>query len=58
MKAKDRNNVVGRIEQEGFDYCFCSYSDFPEVKDVEFQKLRMAYVAAAKELKEYLGCED
>ena len=42
------------IENEGFDYCFCDYSQFAEIKDRTFQELRKSYVLAAKALKEYL----
>ena len=34
-----------------------TYSDFKEIKDVEFHELRKAYVKAAKALKEYLGSD-
>jgi hypothetical protein len=47
--------VRDHAEQEGFDYCFTGYSDFLDIKDEEFHKLRVAYVAAAEKLKEYLG---
>lgn len=57
MKTADRDDVLARIDAEGFDYCFCSYSDFPDVKDKEFHKLRAGYVKAAEALKEYLGCD-
>jgi len=43
------------MDQEGFDYCFRNYSDFDEVKDTEFHKLREAYIAAANALEEYVN---
>ena len=55
MKKSDREDVIARIENEGFDYCFCHYSDFNEVKDAPFHKLPENYVKAAEELKNYLG---
>ena len=58
MKAKDAENVRHKIDAEGFDYCFRYYSHFPEVKDEEFHKLRVAYVQAAKDLEDYIGLEE
>lgn len=55
MNRKDREKVTSCAENEGFDYCFCYYSKFPEVKDAEFHELRKKYVEAANALKEYLG---
>jgi hypothetical protein len=47
--------VKSCIHNEGFDYCFQSYSNFHEVKDEEFHKLRLAYLNAAKALEEYVN---
>ena len=46
--------VYDRIEQEGFWYCFDSYSDFREVKDEKFHQLRKQLVASGNELKDYV----
>ena len=46
--------VAHKIDYEGFDYCFRNYSDWEEIKDDEFQKLRQAYVDAANELEWYI----
>ena len=51
---RDLQEVRDRVDQEGFDYAFRSYSDFKEVKDEEFHRLRTAYVEAANALDEYL----
>jgi len=50
--------VLDCIENEGFDYAFHGYSNFDEVKNEEFHKLREAYLAARKALAEFLGIED
>lgn len=50
--------VAACVENEGFDYAFRNYSDFHEVKDEEFQKLRRAYVEAADALSEYVGLDE
>jgi len=46
------------IENEGFDYAFRNYSDFKEVDDPEFHKLRQDYVNAANALEKYVGTEE
>ena len=57
MKKKDRESIESTIENEGFDYAFINYSDFEEVKDDKFHKLRLAYIDARKALAEYVGVE-
>jgi len=57
MKAKEHELVRDIIEKEGFDYAFCDYTDFEEIKDEKFHELRKAYVTAATALKEYVGEE-
>jgi hypothetical protein len=42
------------MDNEGLDYCFRNYSEFEEVQDEEFQKLRKAYVDAAEALDTYV----
>lgn len=48
-------NVKYRMKEEGFDYCFDGYSDWKEIKDKHFHKLRNNYLNAMKELKEYVN---
>lgn len=55
--AKNLNYVRGVVDNEGFDYAFRCYSDFSEVKDEEFHRLRLAYVAAADALSAYAGLD-
>jgi len=47
-------NVYYRMEQEGFHYCFESYSNFTEIKDETFHKLRQEYLLSAKQLENYI----
>lgn len=54
MKKLDLTEVAERMELEGFDYCFRNYSDWDEIKDEEFHKLREAYIAAADMLEFYV----
>lgn len=55
MTKTEREDVRSTIENEGFDYAFEGYSDFPEIKDEEFHRLRKAYLAARKSLEDYIG---
>jgi len=43
-----------KMDAEGFDYCFNGYSDWKEVEDAEFQKLRQEYKDSAERLKNYI----
>lgn len=57
MKAKDLDYVRETIENESFDYAFEGYSEFKEVEDEQFHKLRRAFLLARKELAEYLNVD-
>lgn len=50
--------VADKVEHEGFHYAFRSYSNFKEVKDEEFHKLRVAYLDAAKALADYIEVDE
>lgn len=54
MAIKTLEDVVAIIDQEGFDYAFCDYSNFEDVKDEEFHKLRKNYIEAKQALENYL----
>jgi len=51
MKEKDKEYVITKIENEGFNYCFMNYSSFEEIKDEEFHKLMV------EEFKELINKE-
>ncbi len=55
MKKKDRKYVQEAIENEGFHYAFTCWSEFEEVADPEFQRLRSNYVQASQDLADYVG---
>lgn len=57
-KTQWRDEVRGVIESEGFGYAFLQYSNFKHIKNAEFHRLRLAFVAAADELQEYIGVGD
>jgi hypothetical protein len=50
--------VAACVDNEGFDYAFRKYSNFEDVKDKEFHRLREAYVDAADALEEYIGMDE
>ncbi len=47
-------SLLFKIEDEGFDYCFDGYSNWNEIEDKEFHRLRIKYLATKKELVEYI----
>lgn len=42
------------MDDEGFHYCFESYSNWEEIEDVEFHRLRKQYLKSARELRAYI----
>jgi hypothetical protein len=46
--------VQYRMEDEGIDYCFESYSSWNEIKDEEFHRLRLGFLQYMKEIREYV----
>jgi len=58
MLKKQKDYVMAIVDCEGFDYTFCSYSDFEEIIDEEFHEARKAYEEAAAKLKKIIGFDD
>jgi hypothetical protein len=54
-KREQWENVRYRMKNEGFHYCFTSYSSFKEIEDSKFHELRLAYLKSAKDLEEYVN---
>ena len=55
MTKKQRQEVLGKLDWEGgYDY-FVDGSDFSEVRDKKFHKLRKAIVDSHNAMHEYLG---
>ncbi len=46
--------VQYRMDDEGIDYCFESYSSWNEIKDEEFHRLRLGFLQYMKEIREYV----
>lgn len=51
---EDWEAVKYRMENEGIDYCFESYSNWDEIKDEEFHRLRLGFLQYMKEIREYV----
>jgi len=46
--------VKYRMNNEGIDYCFESYSSFEEIEDEEFHKLRLEFLDSMKKIRQYV----
>ena len=46
--------VQYRMDEEGFDYCFESYSHWGEIPDEEFHRLRLEFLRTMNELRNYI----
>ena len=51
---EDWEAVKYRMRNEGIDYCFESYSNWGEIKDEEFHRLRLGFLQYMKEIREYV----
>ena len=49
------NMVRYRMDNEGIDYCFESYSTFEEIKDEKFHELRLQFLKSLKEIQNYVN---
>lgn len=56
-KTDDGKFVKNTVESEGFHYAFAGYSNFYDVKDKKFHRLRKAYLKATAQLEEYIQVE-
>jgi len=56
LSNKDKVTLAGKIECEGFDYCFLEWS-WKEIKDKEFHKRLAAYRKAHRALENYLDLD-
>ena len=51
---EDWTMVRYRMDNEGMEYCFKCYSDFDEIKDEEFHKLRNELLESMKKIRNYV----
>jgi hypothetical protein len=54
MTNDEKEDLFLDIYTEGFDDCFDGYSDFEEIKDPEFHRLRLEYLKAKTNLAKYI----
>jgi hypothetical protein len=47
-------SVQYRMDEEGFDYCFESYSHWDKIKDEEFHRLRLGFLQSMEDLRNYI----
>lgn len=55
MTNSDAGYVKCTIQNEGFEYCFLHYSDFKNIEDELFHKLRNQYLDSMDELQKYIN---
>jgi hypothetical protein len=57
-KANAKNeaslDLLYEIDKDGFDYAINSYSDYREMQDVEFDKLRQNFIKKSKAFEKYI----
>lgn len=46
--------LLVKMRDEGFHYCFLHYSNWEDIEDEEFHRLRALYIDSAKRLEEYI----
>jgi hypothetical protein len=46
--------VQYRMDNEGIDYCFDGYSNWDEIEDEEFHKLRLEFLESMKNIRSYV----
>jgi hypothetical protein len=52
---EDWEAVNYRMREEGIDYCFEHYSNWDEIQDDEFHRLRLGFLQYMKEIREYVN---
>jgi len=55
MDKHQIQTVLDVIEQEGFDYAFVEYSNFDDIENEEFHKIRREYLVARDKLAKLIG---
>ena len=58
MTKEEKYLVCRKCCSEGFDYNFVDYSDWTNIKDKKFHKLREAYVKAQAALADYIDLKN
>ncbi len=53
-ERENYESVRYRMDDEGMDYCFMNYSDFPEIQDEEFHTLRLKLIDLMEQMEQFL----
>ena len=53
-ERENYESVRYRMDDEGMDYCFEHYSQFEEIEDEEFHKLRLEFLESTLKLRSYV----
>ena len=53
-ERENYESVRYRMDDEGMDYCFEHYSQFEEIEDEEFHKLRLEFLESTSKLRSYV----
>jgi len=53
-ERENYESVRYRMGDEGMDYCFEHYSQFEEIEDDEFHKLRLEFLESTLKLRSYV----
>lgn len=51
---EDWEAVIYRMDSEGIGYCFEHYSNFDEIKDEEFHRLRKELLKSINDIRKYV----
>jgi len=54
LKKGDAESILEIINAEGFHQAFNHYSSYKDINDMRFHELRKAYLAASKDLMDYI----
>lgn len=55
MDKHQKQAVMDIVDNEGFDYAFVHFSDFEDIENEEFHKLRKEYLNARQKLADLIG---
>lgn len=54
-ELEDWQYLKAKMRDEGFHYCFTKYSEWSEIKDPYFQKLKKQYIKISLLLEDYIN---
>lgn len=54
-ELEDWERLQYRMDDEGFAYCFDGYSNWKEIEDEEFHRLRIEFIKSMRELRDYIN---